>query len=539
MGNKTKNLILADKISQDIDLNHQIIKDKHGKEFFRKGVFSHIVITFFLIAIQISVFCLFLLRLSPYIEYYFGGSIVISTSFMIYLSNCKGKNEFKLAWLVPTVIFPLFGVSAYILYHTNVGGKKVGKRLAYLKKKTEKNIESISQVQNILSNYSDIAGLAYFLATQGNYYPHTNSKVDYYPNGELFFSEFINAIKNAKEFIFLEFFIIDIDESWDLLLAELKRKVQEGVEVRVLYDGIGSPMASTKVYQKYLNEIGIKAHIFLPLVPFFSTQQNSRDHRKIAIIDGKIAFTGGLNLSNEYFNYGKNRFNYWKDNAIRIEGSAIRNLTIMFLQTWNIQTRGDDNYSKYIDVSYETYNSKGLIIPYGDDAYNNEDIAEEVYNYILSNSKKYVHITTPYMIVDNELLDSLIFASQRGVDVSIIIPSKPDHFMTFCIGKTYIKTLVEKGVHVYLYKKGFIHAKTFISDDIISTVGSVNLDYRSLFHHFECGTVLYDKEITSKIENDFQETLLDCDEMKIEDYKKIPPHIRIIGRFFRIFSPLL
>lgn len=458
---------------------------------------------------------------------------------MIYLSNCSGKNEFKLAWLVPTVIFPLFGVALYILYHTNIGGKKVGKRLAYLKEKTEKNIGTLTQVRETLSSFPDIEGIGYYLANTGNYYPHKNSKITYFPCGEDFFPDFFNSIKAAKKFIFLEYFIIDIDECWVILLELLEQKAKEGVEVRILYDGLGSPIASSKAYIKYLSNKGIKAHPFQPLVPFFSTHQNSRDHRKIAVIDGNIAYTGGLNLSNEYFNAGENRFDYWKDNAIRIEGSAIQNLTIMFLQTWNLQTRADDEYEKYIDLPYESFDTKGVVIPYGDDAYNSEDIAEEVYGYILSNSKKYVHITTPYMVIDNQLLDSMIFAAHRGVDVSIIVPAIPDHFLTFCIGKTFLRTLVANGIHVYLYNKGFIHAKTFISDGKIATVGSVNMDYRSLFHHFECGTFIYDEETAFTVEQDFQNTLKDCVEMKLEDYKKIPSRVRILGRLFRIFAPLL
>lgn len=521
------------------DLNYLIVKDRHGKAIFRKIVYSYFLMAFLLIAFQIFLFCLFLIKLYPYLELYLGGSIVISTAFMIYLSNCKGKNEFKLAWLVPTVIFPFFGVAAYIMFHTNLGGKKMGKRLAYLKNKTENISNSNQNINNIAEKFPKIYGLAKYLNNHGNFYPHTNTKVTYHSCGEDFYPDLFNTIKAAQEFVFLEYFIIDVDESWILLLELLEQKVQEGVEVRILFDGLGSPIASSKTYIKYLNELGIKAHPFQPVVPFFSTQQNSRDHRKIAIIDGKVAFTGGLNLSNEYFNEGENRFAYWKDNAIRIEGSAIQNFTTMFLQTWNLQTKIDDNYEKYINRPYEAFDTNGLVIPYGDDAYNNEDIAEEIYNYILDNSKKYVHITTPYMVIDNQLMDSLLFAAHRGIDVSIIVPATPDHFLTFCIGKTFLKTLVDNSIHVYLYQKGFIHAKTFISDDEISTIGSVNLDYRSLYHHFECGAVIYDKETALTIEEDFQETLKDCIEMKSEDYKKIPSHIRILGRVFRIFAPLL
>ncbi len=524
------------------DLNYLIIKDRYGKAILRKYVYSHVILTFLMIAVQILIFIFFLLKLKPYIEIYLGASIVMSTAFMIYLSNIKGKNEFKIAWIVPLTIFPLFGVGAYIMYHINYGGLSVGKKLNKLKEETHSVLKTVAGNEPLnqkLSAYPDFIDLAHYLMHQGCYYPHLHNKLEYFSCGESFYPELFNSLKNAKKFIFIEFFIIDVDESWVFLLEVLEQKVLEGVEVRVMYDGLGSVMASSKRYQQYLQNKGIKTHIFLPLMPVFATQQNNRDHRKIVVIDGQVAYTGGLNISNQYFNYSKNKFKYWKDNAVKIQGAAIKNLTTMFLQTWNIQEKEPDDYSRYIDIPYEKYEEKGVVIPYGDDAYNNADIAEDVYLYILGKAKKYVHITTPYFIVDNQMMESLLFAHQRGIEVSLIITSVPDHYLTFCIGKTFLKTLVENGINVYLYQKGFIHSKCFISDDMIATVGSVNLDYRSLYHHFECGTVIYDCEVIKSIENDFQETLKDCVQMKVEDYKKLPLSIRFFGRVFRIFSPLM
>ena len=353
-----------------------------------------------------------------------------------------------------------------------------------------------------------------------------------------------------KNFIFIEYFIIDVDKTWASILRILEKKVTEGVEVRVLFDGLGSPNASSKKYQKYLRQQGIKVHSFSPLIPFFSTHQNNRDHRKIVVIDGKVAYTGGLNISNEYMNVDMqfNRFKYWKDNAIRIQGSAIQNLTKLFLEDWNIQVKKKhfkdgynsiDDFERYLNQDCQVFDCDGVIIPYGDDASNNRDIAENVYIHIISTAKKYLYITTPYMVIDNQLMDALIFAANSGVDVKIIVPSVPDHMITFYVGKTFLKTLVQNGVQVYLYEKGFIHAKTFISDDIVSTVGSVNLDYRSLFHHFECGAVLYNCQTIEKIKNDFTETLHDCSKMTLSDYKKIPIFYRMIARILRIFAPLM
>lgn len=527
------------------DLNYLIIKDKHARSVIKKSIYSRVVLNFFLIAAQILVFILFLKKLRPYVKLYFGGSIVISTGFLIYLVNCKGKNEFKLTWLVPIMIFPLFGILAYLLYHTNIGGSIQKYRLSQLKDITKIYSPTQERVSEILEEYPQSKRLCNYLIQSGNYYPHDKNSVKYFPSGEAFFPSLLKDFENAKKFIFIEYFIIDVDKTWASLLRVLEKKAKEGVEVRVIYDGLGSPVASTKRYQKYLAERGIKSHPFSPLIPFFSTHQNNRDHRKIVVIDGEIAYTGGVNISNEYMNVEseRNRFKYWKDNAIRICGSSIQNFTKMFLEDWNLSISKNwqqiENFEYYLQKPYEKFNEKGLIIPYGDDACNDKDIAEDVYLHIISNAKKYLYITTPYMVIDNQLMSALIFAANCGVEVKIIVPSVPDHLVTFYVGKTFLKTLVESGIQVFLYERGFIHAKTFISDDVTATVGSVNLDYRSLFHHFECGAVMYGNPVVNDIKNDFVETLNDCKQMTLEDYKEIPLFFRMFARILRVFAPLM
>lgn len=540
------------------DLSTQILSDSRHLGILKKILVNKIIITFFLIVIQIALWIVFLFWLEPYLKYYIGSGLVLVSGFMIYLSNCKGKNEFKLAWLAPTVIFPLFGISGYFLYHANWGGHELRTNLNRVKSNTNSLLPEKESANSILQKFPEVQDLAKYLLNEGNFFPHTNNVEKYYPNGESLYPDFLENLKSAKEFIFIEFFIVDIDESFIKILNILKQKVKEGVEVRFLYDAFGSYIPATKTYKKYLESFGIKAQVFLPLVPVFSTQLNNRDHRKIVVIDGKIGYTGGLNLKNEYFNINnkKNKFPYWKDNFIEIRGSAIRNLTEMFLQNWNIQIKPqksrfskkinenfiEDDYKEYICRNYEIFSEsqgEGLVIPYGDDAHNKNDIAEDVYLYILNKAQKYVYITSPYVVIDNQMLETLTFAAKRGVDVKLIVPSEPDHILTFAIGKTYIKNLLDNGIHVYLYNKGFIHAKTFVSDDVTATVGSVNLDYRSFFHHFECGVFLHKTKCVSDIKNDIQETLKDCTEMFLEDYKKLPLKIRFSGRLFRLFAPLV
>jgi len=539
MENKQKKL--PRKFTRQNDLNYIIMKDRQGSKFIEKTVYSRMLLTLLMVVLQLAFMTFFILRLQQYIEYYFIVSIVVSAGFMIHLTNTLGKNEFKIAWIVPVLIFPIVGVGAYLIYHTNAGGRKAKKALQKSQNATFELLPEKTVTDPIREKYSGIGDLQTYLINR-KFYPYENTKISYFSCGEEFYPDFFLALKHAKKFIFIETFILKVEETWALLLEILIQKAQEGVEVRVMYDAFGSQMASEKAYQRYLEERGIKCCVFAPVIPLIDTKQNTRDHRKIYLIDGDVCYSGGLNLANEYFNYGENHFEYWKDNAIKLEGEAIRSFTSMYLQNWNMEKRSrkhQEDYAKYINLPYAKYDYPGIAIPYGDEAYNSEDIAENVYLYIINSAKKYLHITSPYILLDNTFQEAIIFAAQKGIDVKIIVPSLPDHVITFCIGKTFLKTLVENGIKIYLYKKGFIHAKTFISDDKIATVGSVNLDYRSLYHHFECGTVMYEMPVINEIETDFQNTLKDCEEMKIGDYEKLPWIKRAIGRIFRIFAPLM
>ena len=524
--------------------NYEIIKDKKRFKIFSRNVYSRLIINFLFIAIQIFILALFILRLEKYLQLYFGISIILSAGFMIYLVNQKGRNEFKLAWILPMIFAPLFSIAAYLMYHTNRGSYHHAKRLTMLRESTQILLPasipaSITEQKKLIKQLSKnhASDLMYYL-TNNFFFPYQNNDVKYYSCGEDFFPEFIEAIHNAKKYIFLEFFIIEVDACWNEIIKALQERQKNGVEIRILCDGLGSPVASTAFYQKYLKSKGFNSRVFVPIIPVISTHLNNRDHRKIVIIDGEVGFTGGLNLANEYFNHGKNRFPYWKDNAVRIQGSAVHTFLQLFLQNWNLFSKTPENFSPYLPSSYKNFDTPGITIPYGDDYFNDKDIAENIYLYIINNAKKYLNITSPYILVDNHLQEALFFAAARGVEVSIIVPSVPDHLITFCIGKTFLDSFIQNGIKVYLYQKGFIHEKTFISDDEIATIGSVNLDYRSLYHHFENGVVFIDSPIVDAAKKDFDETLKECTLMRKEDYKKIPLQLRILGRLFRIFAPL-
>ncbi|MBP3366288.1 MAG: cardiolipin synthase [Treponema sp.] len=512
---------------------------KRRARIFKKLLYSRMIFSFLLLLVQFLIYFFFIIKYTPFFLYFAGASITLSFCFLVYLANCDGKNEFKIAWLIPTMILPIFGISLYIYTKINTGNSLIRKRIAASKSQAHAFLPCQCW-QNISSSFPEIADLASYIYESDCFPAYTDSSAEYFSCGELFLPDFLSELKKARQFIFLEFFIINPDESWQLILEVLRQKVNEGVEVRVLYDGIGSVFTSTSMYRDYLNNLGIKARIYMPLFPVFNLQQNNRDHRKIAVIDGMVAYTGGMNISNEYFNIGTNKFPYWKDSAVKIRGNAVKTFTSLFLRIWNVIGKSKENLAAYFpEPQFTPEKNEGIIIPYGDNAYNEKDIAEDICLYILGKAKKYVYITTPYIVIDNQLKSALIFAARRGIDVSLIVPSKPDHFLTFCIGKTFLKTLVENGVHVYLYLPGFLHSKLFISDESIATVGSVNLDYRSFYHHFECGAVLYKNPEIEKIRRDFERIRLSCHEMQAEDYKKIPFFIRFLGRIFRVFAPLL
>ena len=327
---------------------------------------------------------------------------------------------------------------------------------------------------------------------------------------------------------------------WNSVLDILKEKVKEGVEVRVMYDGMCSIVLLPYTYPKQLQKFGIKAKMFAPIIPFVSTSQNNRDHRKIVVIDGKVAFTGGVNLADEYINE-KVLFGHWKDVAVKITGDAVRSFTVMFLQMWNVSEKGKEDYEKYLTgITYEKplYHD-GFVIPYGGMPTMKEELTKTVYESMIHNAVKYVHIMTPYFIVEQGFLDSMRFAAERGVEVAMILPHIPDKKIVYYIARTFYPALLRAGVKIYEYVPGFIHAKAFVSDDISAAVGTVNLDYRSFYHHFECGVSFYDNKVVGKVEEDFQATLKKCKEVTWEYYRKIPLLQKLLGRTFRLFGPLM
>ena len=306
-----------------------------------------------------------------------------------------------------------------------------------------------------------------------------------------------------------------------------------------MYDGMCSIVLLPYKYPKKLEEMGIRCKMFSPIKPVLSTHQNNRDHRKICVIDGRVAFTGGINLADEYINE-KERFGHWKDTAVMLQGEAVQNFTMMFLQMWNVTEKKEENFEKYFTPKSKEFRRElGYVLPYGDSPYDNENIGEQVYFHILNHAKKYVHIMTPYLILDNEMVTNLTYAAKCGIEVIIIMPHIPDKWYAFVLAKTYYEELINAGVQIYEYTPGFVHAKVFVSDDDTATVGTINLDYRSLYLHFECGTFIYNNQVVRDIEKDFQDTLKKCQRVTITDLRMRGLIETVAGRVLRLIAPLM
>lgn len=330
---------------------------------------------------------------------------------------------------------------------------------------------------------------------------------------------------------------------WDTILEILARKAKEGVDVRFMYDGMCSLMLVPYRYPKKLEAMGIKCKMFSPIKPVLSTVQNNRDHRKILVVDGRTAFTGGINLADEYINKVE-RFGHWKDTAVMLKGEAVAGFTIMFLQNWNITESNEDNYASYIKTDFSELKDKdlptgGYVLPYGDSPLDNENVGQNVYLDILNRAERYVHIMTPYLILDNEMTGALTYAAKRGVEVIIIMPHIPDKVYAYLLARSYYAELIRAGVKIYEYTPGFVHAKGFVSDGKRAVVGSINLDYRSLFLHFECASYFYRHPVVEQVEQDMQDTLKKCMQISLEDCKRFNIFKRAAGHVLRLFAPLM
>lgn len=513
-----------------------------GKKGFFSVIFSRTAILIMLFLIQILILLAGFTLLKDYMFYAYGAVVALALVLVIYIINKRGNPAFMLAWIIPILVIPVFGALFYLFIELQIGTKWINARLQKLDAETKELTPQNPAVIESLSGIDEhMAHLAGYLNKSGNFPVYQNTSATYFPLGEDKFEEMMKQLEHAQHFIFLEYFIVERGYMWDEILKILSRKVKEGVEVRFMYDGMCSLVLLPYNYPKKMEQMGIQCRMFSPIRPALSTSQNNRDHRKILVIDGYIAFTGGINLADEYINR-KVRFGHWKDTSIMIQGEAVKTFTMLFLKMWNVDKRyNDEDFSKYVDVPQLKIPAPGdgFVIPYGDSPVDNEQVGEMVYMDVLYSAKKYVHIMTPYLILDHEMMVALTYAAKRGVEVIIIMPHIPDKWYAFVVAKTYYNELLDAGVQIYEYTPGFVHAKVFTSDDEKAIVGTINMDYRSLYLHFECAALLYKNVEIPAIEKDFQCTLKKCQKITQDDYNKLNIVTKLIGMVLRLFAPLM
>lgn len=495
------------------------------------------------LALQVFVILSSLNFFQDHFVYFSAASSVLSLIVLIWIINDNTNPYYKLAWVVPVMLIPVFGTVMYIFVKTELGTRVMNKRILSLIEKTSPLIPQSAETLEELGGISTgEKNLAVYMKEFAGYPIWKNTYAEYYPLGEDAFASMLRELEAAKEFIFMEYFIVERGVMWDAILEILERKAAAGVDVRFMYDGMCSLTLVPYRYPQKLIKKGIKCKMFSPIKPVLSTVQNNRDHRKILVVDGHTAFTGGVNLADEYINKYE-KFGHWKDTAVMIKGEAAASFTIMFLQSWNITEPDSDDYGKYIRTDFpplpKDRSAAGFALPYGDSPLDNENVGKNVYMDILNRAEKYVHIMTPYLILDNEMIQALTYAAKRGVDVIIIMPHVPDKLYAYLLARSYYAELISSGVKIYEYTPGFVHAKGFVSDDARAVVGSINLDYRSLFLHFECACYFYGSPVVAQVEKDMKETLKKCVMVTLEDCRRYSIPKKLAGRVLRVFAPLM
>lgn len=468
-----------------------------------------------------------------------GALWLVSVIVCLYIVSRRGKDAYKLIWVFLILLFPVFGGLFYLLFNFQTVSRRFPRRINALAQKARPVFTLAgSACDDLEREIPRAAAHARYLEQCAGFPVYAESEVTFHTPGEEKWKALLCALEKAEKYIFLEYFIIEGGVMWDAILEVLVRKAREGVKVRVLYDDFGCFFLLPKDYPKTLREMGIECAVFNPFLPILTAKQNNRDHRKIAVVDGKVAFTGGVNLADEYIN-AVEKYGHWKDAAASVRGRAAWSLTVLFLQMWEFCTETEEEYAQYFPTEWsEAPASDGFVQPYADSPTDTERVGENVYLQMIHGAKKYIYINTPYLILDDNMLTALCLAAKSGVDVRIVTPGKWDKRLVHMTTRSYYRTLLSAGVKVYEYKNGFMHAKTAVADDVMATVGTTNLDFRSLYLHFECGVRLYGCSAIASIRDDFLDTLSVCREITEADCR----HGLLFRSFegiLRLFSPLM
>ncbi len=467
------------------------------------------------------------------------GFQMIAVALALYVANKDIRTSYKMSWIFLILFLPLFGCPAYFLFghsgltkKTRTYFKKVIDSAALHRCMDDENEKQLEKEDYYACKQ------ARYLSQNAGYplYRETDSR--YFNSGEAAFPQLLADLESAEKFIFMEYFIVEEGQMFDAIVSILQKKAAQGVEVRLMYDDVGSIQTLPPHYERVLEKKGIRCVSFNPFRPVLSVIMNHRDHRKITVVDGKIAYTGGFNLADEYINV-KEKYGYWKDAGLRVTGECVWSFTTMFLEMWDCMTKKESDYESYRSRTENLQVSRGFIQPYADSPLDHEDVGENVYLNLISHAKKYVYIFTPYLIVGSEMKTALVNAAKCGVDVRIVVPGIPDKKMVYLLTQSYFAHLIKGGVRIYKYTPGFIHSKCFVVDDYYATVGTVNLDYRSLFLHFECGVSMYNTKTVMQVKEDMMSTFGESHEVTLDECESRLLLVRMFMGALKLFAPLL
>lgn len=500
-------------------------------------VLGRMPVTLLLIAVQILWLVAFGIWLSRYAAWINTAFTLASVAIVAYLILKDENQSYKLTWIIVVAFLPLFGGAMYLLFGNKRPSRRMRKRLEAVDA-LHRDLMEMPNGQAMPDPNTRMAGTSAYLSRRGPFPAYRNTDVAYFEVGEKMFARMIPDLESARSYIFMEYFILAEGSVWAEIEEILCRKAKEGVDVRIIYDDMGSVSGLPRGFSAKMARAGIRTLAFNPFLPLVSLVMNHRDHRKITVIDGRIAYTGGINIADEYANRYE-RFGHWKDSGLRLQGDAVRSFAVMFLNMWNAYHKTDGDYTPFLpQAGEEVCREGGVIQPYCDSPLDEENLAENVYLDILAQARQYVYIFTPYLIIDSEMQSALTLAAKRGVDVRIVTPGIPDKKMVYRLTRSYYAPLIRAGVRIYEYTPGFLHAKSFVCDDHIATVGSVNMDYRSLFLHFECGALLLDDPVIADIKQDALHTMEQGREIQRKDSKKYSG-ASLIDLLLRLLSPLL
>lgn len=504
-------------------------------------IFQRMVYVLLFATIQIAILVWLLVRMNALIPYFVILCTVISSLAAIHVINKNSNPAIKIAWLIPLFTLPIFGGLLYLMFgehHKNRRLEAVGDSMRAQYRTPESTARTQEAEVSALAP-RDAALISHYISHASGCQPFGNTATDYYPTGETMFSALCEALRSAKRYIFLEYFIIEEGIFWDTVLEILTERAAAGVEVRVMYDDFGCMLTLPITYERILRERGIKAHVFNPFNTVLSPRPNNRDHRKITVIDGTTAFVGGINLADEYINY-REKHGHWKDTAVRLTGDAAWGIAIQFLTVWDADTRSGTDYRLYQpEKTNAPVIENGIVQPYTDVPMDRELVGETVYFQMITRAQKYIYITTPYLIIDHELTVALQTAAKSGVDVRIVTPHIPDKKSVFFLTRSYYKPLLDAGVKIYEYTPGFIHAKSMVTDDCFAVVGSINLDYRSLYLHLENAVWMYKTTAVTALRDDILSTLAHSAEVHEDMLGKMTLGRRLWLSILRTFAPLM